>query len=167
MQMTRTTMLLCAVLAFTGLAAVEAVGTRTTCHQYVCPVEYGFYKRVADWNPRTHECECYPYFTEGPCKVSARSPFSRNREGAFAGALPLRVALRELQPDRRCGWGASLRRGRARSVRHTLTARDVNRLPCSGRQVRGRVPNRGEEWRVRVRVAVRRAALPGALRGHA
>ena len=74
MQKSRTTMLLCAVLAFTGLAAVEAIGTRTTCHQYVCPVEYGFFKHIADWNPRTHECECYPYFTEGPCKVCSR-PF--------------------------------------------------------------------------------------------
>ena len=35
MQMSRTTMLLCAVLALTGLAAVEAIGTRTTCHQCV------------------------------------------------------------------------------------------------------------------------------------
>jgi hypothetical protein len=69
MQMSRTMMALGAALCFAGLAAVEAVGTRTTCHQYVCPVEYGFYKHVAEWNPRTHACECIQYFTEGPCKV--------------------------------------------------------------------------------------------------
>mmetsp|Transcript_23640 Transcript_23640/g.45027 ORF Transcript_23640/g.45027 Transcript_23640/m.45027 type:complete len:133 (+) Transcript_23640:149-547(+) len=46
----------------------EKVGTKATCHNYVCQTEYGFYKHVAEWNSKSESCECVAYFTEGVCK---------------------------------------------------------------------------------------------------
>lgn len=52
-----------------GTLAEEVKMTPSSCPNYVCPTEYGFFKRIAEWNDAANACICVPYYTEGPCKV--------------------------------------------------------------------------------------------------
>ena len=66
---------LLAAFASVTLAAKPKIGTKATCHSYVCKTEYGFWKGTAEWNEKKKSCACVPYYTSGPCKVRLRSSF--------------------------------------------------------------------------------------------
>lgn len=61
---------LLAAFASVTLAAKETIGTKATCHNYVCKTEYGFVKSTAEWDQQAKSCACVPYHSSGPCKDS-------------------------------------------------------------------------------------------------
>jgi len=65
-----TRFLVAALVLSVGVSLVDAkekIGTRNTCHNYVCKTEYGYFNSRSQWDAKTESCECVPYYESGPC----------------------------------------------------------------------------------------------------
>eukprot|EP00959_Pyramimonas_sp_CCMP1952_P012843 271526-Pyramimonas_sp.AAC.1 len=70
--MISTRMLVVALVLFAGVSLIDAgVGTKDTCHSYICKTDYGYFKKWSEWDEALQSCECVPYWGTGPCKVTS------------------------------------------------------------------------------------------------
>ena len=83
-----TRFLVAALVLLVGVSLVDAkekIGTRNTCHNYVCKTEYGYFNARSQWDAKTESCECVPFYESGPCAVCAPLRYIKESNGDCNG----------------------------------------------------------------------------------